>query len=116
MLYEVITISKQEISKLIAKEINIASILQNSCRKWDGGYVMSGLIGNGDSFIMRDPAGIRPAFYYQDDEVVVAASERPAIQTAFNLHSSKVQELPPGHALIIRKAGEVSLERFRDVV
>ncbi len=112
--YKAQGISKQEISKLIAKEINIASILQNSCRKWDGGYVMSGLIGNGDSFIMRDPAGIRPAFYYQDDEVVVAASERPAIQTAFNLHSSKVQELPPGHALIIRKAGEVSLERFRD--
>ncbi|MBN2640381.1 MAG: hypothetical protein JXR78_01875 [Victivallales bacterium] len=104
--------SKQEISKLIAENIDLQSVLSNSCKKWDGGYVMSGFIGNGDSFILRDPAGIRPAFFYQDDEVVVAASERPAIQTAFNISSDKVQELEPAHALIIKKNGDISIQRF----
>lgn len=104
--------SKQEISKLITENIDLQSVLSNSCKKWDGGYVMSGFIGNGDSFILRDPAGIRPAFFYQDDEVVVAASERPAIQTAFNISSDKVQELEPAHALIIKKNGDISIKRF----
>ena len=99
---------KAEISELIAKDLDVAAILNASSKKWDGGYVMAGMFGHGDAFVMRDPSGIRPAFYYKDDEVLVIASERPVIQTAFNVPIGKVQEIKPGHALIIKKDGAFS--------
>ncbi len=102
--------SKKDISPLIAKNIDIRNILSNSCKYWDGGYIITGLLGHGDSFIMRDPAGIRPAYYYYDDEIVVATSERPAIQTAFNISVEKIKEIEPGSALIIKKDGEIKME------
>lgn len=100
-------LSNVEITPLIEKGIDVADILRNSAEDFDGGYAMAGMIGHGDAFVLRDPNGIRPAYYYKDDEVVVVASERPAIQTAFNVHRSKVQEIQPGHALIIKKDGSV---------
>ncbi|HRY99071.1 MAG TPA: amidophosphoribosyltransferase, partial [Bacteroidales bacterium] len=99
---------KREITRMIAQNIDIPGILQHSSKYWDGGYVIAGLFGHGDAFVMRDPAGIRPAFFYQDEEVVVAASERPVIQTALNVKASAVQELQPGHALIMRRNGTVT--------
>lgn len=105
-----------EITHKISENLNIANILRRSAKTWDGGYAIAGIIGNGDSFILRDPAGIRPAFYYADDEIVVAASERPAIQTAFNIQLNSVKEIKPGHALIIKKDGTVSEEMFRQPV
>ncbi len=103
-----------EINQLIEKHLDVQRLLQRSCRKFDGGYVMGGLIGHGDAFVLRDPNGIRPAFYYHDDEVVVVASERPAIQTGFNIRYFQVNELKPGHALIIKKDGTVSEEQIKD--
>ncbi|HNF48437.1 MAG TPA: amidophosphoribosyltransferase [Chitinophagales bacterium] len=100
-------LSNYEITPLIEQQLNVAEILRNSAEDFDGGYAMAGMIGHGDAFVLRDPNGIRPAFYYKDDEVVVVASERPAIQTTFNIHRSKVQEIKPGHALIIKKDGSV---------
>ncbi len=99
----------KEISHRIAETIDMAKILKQSSENWDGGYVMAGMLGHGDSFILRDPAGIRPAFYYVDDEVVVAASERPVIQTTFNLREEQVSELTPGSALLVKKNGEFSV-------
>ena len=104
--------SNQEINDLIFEKLDIQRLLRRSCKKFDGGYVMMGLIGHGDAFVIRDPAGIRPAFYYQDDEIVVVASERPAIQTALNVHFSKVKELQRGHALIIKKNGSVNEKSY----
>ncbi|MDD5698437.1 MAG: hypothetical protein PHH77_07445 [Victivallaceae bacterium] len=104
--------SKREISELIAKKIDIDSMLKNACRSWDGGYVICGLLGHGDAFVIRDPAGIRPAFYYQDDEILVVTSERPPIQTAFNVPYDEIRELPPAHALVIRRDGKFSLKQF----
>jgi amidophosphoribosyltransferase len=101
-------VPRSEISALISKALDIPHILKASTREFDGGYVMCGIIGNGDMFVMRDPCGIRPAFYYADEEVVVVASERPAIQTAFGLKVSQVQEIKAGHALIVRKDGSYS--------
>lgn len=98
----------KEISGLIAKDLDIERILKNATDDFDGGYAMCGLIGHGDAFVMRDPNGIRPVSYYQDDEVVVVASERAAIQTAFNVKADKIQPIEPGHALIIKKDGEIS--------
>lgn len=100
-------LSNADITPLIEENLNIADILQNAAYDFDGGYAMAGMIGHGDAFVLRDPSGIRPAYYYKDDEVVVVASERPAIQTAFNMHRTKVQEIKPGHALIIKKDGSV---------
>ncbi len=100
-------LSKKEITQKIENKINIKQILKNSAKYWDGGYVMCGMIGHGDSFVLRDPNGIRPVHYYKDDEVVVVASERPVIQTAFNLPKEEIKEIKRGHALIIRKDGEV---------
>lgn len=100
-------LSNYEITPLIEQQLNVAEILRNSAEDFDGGYAMAGMIGHGDAFVLRDPNGIRPAFYYKDEEVVVVASERPAIQTTFNIHRSKVQEIKPGHALIIKKDGSV---------
>jgi len=104
--------SKNECSPLIAERLNIAKILKRAAKNWDGGYAMAGLIGHGDSFVLRDPAGIRPAYYYKDDEVVVVASERPVIQTVFNVGFDDVKELDPGHAIITKKSGEVSIEQI----
>ncbi len=103
-------LSKIEASKRIADELDVAKILRKSARRWDGGYAMAGILGHGDAFVVRDPAGIRPAYYYQDDEVVVIASERPVIQTAFNVSFENVHELEPGTGIIIKKDGRVSLE------
>ncbi len=100
--------SKAEISGLIAEHLDIQRILKAASKKWDGGYTMAGLFGHGDAFVLRDPNGIRPAFYYSDDEVVVVTSERPVIQTTFNVPIGKIKELTPGHALIIKKDGSFS--------
>ena len=97
-----------EISKMIAEDLDIQRILARSAKDFDGGYVMTGLIGHGDAFVLRDPNGIRPAYFYMDDEIVVAASERPAIQTTFGVPVDKVVEIQPGHALIVKKNGKVS--------
>lgn len=105
-------LSKREASPVIAEKLDIAKILKRASRGWDGGYAMAGLLGHGDSFVFRDPAGIRPAYFYEDDEIVVVASERPVIQTVFNVAYEKVQELQPGHALIIKKNGLVSQQEI----
>ncbi len=97
--------SKKEISPLIAEQLDIRSILSNASKYWDGGFVIAGLLGHGDAFVMRDPLGIRPAYYYKDDEIVVATSERPVIQTTFNVPLETIHELKPGHALIVKKDG-----------
>jgi amidophosphoribosyltransferase len=96
------------IYKKIGESLNVEGILKHASADWDGGYAMAGLFGHGDAFVLRDPAGVRPAFWYEDDEVCVVASERPVIQTAFNLKSEQIQELKPGHALIVRKDGKTS--------
>ncbi|MEY2739857.1 MAG: hypothetical protein RL259_1766, partial [Bacteroidota bacterium] len=105
--------SKQEASPVIGERLNIQRILERASRNFDGGYAMAGLLGHGDSFVMRDPAGIRPAYFYEDDEIVVVASERPVIQTVFNVAFEKVQELDPGSAIIIKKNGSVSVQEVR---
>ncbi len=102
------------ISKLIANDMDVAKILQKSARNWDGGYTIAGMLGHGDAFIMRDPVGIRPAFYYYNDEIVVAASERPAIQTAFNIPIEDIKEVKPGHALIVKKNGKITETMFSE--
>jgi amidophosphoribosyltransferase len=107
-------ISKKDASPLIAKELNIQKILKRASKNWDGGYAMAGLIGHGDAFVLRDPAGIRPAYYYKDDEVVVVASERPVIQTVFNVKIDEVKEIERAHALIIKKDGSVKTEQVLD--
>ncbi|HWK99170.1 MAG TPA: hypothetical protein VNQ55_04460, partial [Parapedobacter sp.] len=108
--------SNVEISGLIAEHLDIARILRKSAKTWDGGYTIGGIVGHGDAFIMRDPAGIRPAYYYVNDEVLVAASERPAIQTAFNVKFDAINEVKPGYALIIKKDGSITEEMFREPV
>ena len=105
-------LSKREASPVIAAKLDIAKILKRASRGWDGGYAMAGLLGHGDAFVFRDPAGIRPAYFYEDDEIVVVASERPVIQTVFNVPFEKVQELPAGNALIIKKNGIATLEEI----
>src|SRR5690554_3987499 len=105
-------LNKQKSSPYIAENLKLAKILRKSSSNWDGGYAMAGLLGHGDSFVLRDPAGIRPAYYYQDDEVVVVASERPVIQTAFNVKFEDVKELDPGYAIITKKNGEVKFKKI----
>ncbi len=102
--------SNRDISTMIEDNLDVRNILERSSKKWDGGYVVAGLIGHGDAFVTRDPWGIRPAHYYYDDEIVVVASERPVIQTALDVRVNDVKELKPGHALIIKKNGRVSEE------
>jgi len=102
--------SKKEASRLVEKNLDVASILRKSGKSWDGGYVMAGLIGHGDAFVIRDPYGIRPAYYYADEEVVVVASERPVIQTVFNTDTESVNEVPPGHSLILKADNTVKIE------
>jgi amidophosphoribosyltransferase len=106
--------SKQEISPLIAEHIDIGNILRRSSKSWDGGYAIAGILGHGDAFVLRDPAGIRPAYYYKDDEVVIVTSERPAIQTAFNVPLDSIHEIKPGYALIIKKNGKVKEEMIKE--
>ena len=106
--------SKKQATEEISKRLDVADILRRASKKWDGGYAMAGMMGHGDAFVLRDPAGIRPAFYYCDDEIVVVASERPVIQTAMNLPTDAVQELPPGSAIIVKKSGEVSIDSIKD--
>mgnify|MGYP002628264913 CR=1 FL=1 len=99
--------SNTEIYSKIAEKLDVEKILKRASEDWDGGYAMAGLFGHGDAFVLRDPSGIRPAFWYEDDEVCVVASERPVIQTAFNLKTEDIQELKPGHALIVKKTGSI---------
>ena len=103
-------LTKKEISSKIENEVNIQKILLKSSKHWDGGYVMCGLLGHGDAFALRDPSGIRPAYYYFDDEIAVVASERPVIQTAFNIKQDDIHEIKRGHALIIKKSGDISVQ------
>jgi len=105
-------LNKREASPVIADRLDIAKILNRSSKNLDGGYAMAGLLGHGDAFVFRDPAGIRPAYFYQDDEVVVVASERPVIQTVFNVSFESVQEIDPGSALIIKKGGDISMKQI----
>ncbi len=105
-------LTKREASPVIAEKLDIAKILKRASRGWDGGYAMAGLLGHGDAFVLRDPAGIRPAYFYEDDEIVVVASERPVIQTVFNVEFEKVKELLPGNALIIKKNNTVTVQEI----
>jgi amidophosphoribosyltransferase len=107
-------ISKRDASRVIADRLNIQKVLRRAAKSWDGGYAMAGMLGHGDAFVLRDPAGIRPAFYYKDDEIVVVASERPVIQTVFNVDIDDVKELDRGHALIVKKNGETNIEPVLD--
>ena len=109
-MYRQLGYNYKQITALIGEKMDVKSILTQSAIDFDGGYALAGMIGHGDAFVLRDPAGIRPAFWYADDEVVVVASERPAIQTAFALRTEQVNELKPGHAMIIRKDGSYSEE------
>lgn len=106
--------TNEEINQFIFDNLDLQRLLRRACKKFDGGYVMGGLIGHGDAFIIRDPNGIRPAYWYEDDEVVAMASERPAIQTALTVSAKYVKELEPGHALIIRRNGHVTEVPFID--
>lgn len=112
--YKILGYSNTDIYQKIAEQINLVKILKKASEDWDGGYAMAGLLGHGDAFVLRDPNGIRPAFWYEDDEICVVASERPVIQTAFNLKVDDIQELKPGHALIIKKNGNVSEELINE--
>ncbi|MFH4965967.1 amidophosphoribosyltransferase [Gaetbulibacter sp. M235] len=104
--------NKNECSPLIADRLNVAKMLKRAAKNWDGGYAMAGLLGHGDSFVLRDPAGIRPAYYYKDDEIVIVASERPVIQTVFNVKYEDVKELEPGHAIITKKSGKTVIKKI----
>ena len=105
-----------EITELIEQELDLGRVLQRACKDFDGGYAMAGMTGYGACFVARDPAGIRPAYFYADDEVVVVASEKPAIKTAFNVDYNQIQEVTPGHALIIDKAGEWKQQQFIELL
>ena len=112
--YKAAGLTNQEISEEIALHLDLQKIMKNASRDFDGGYAMVGMVGHGDAFVLRDPAGIRPAFYYKDDEVVVVASERPAIQTAFNVPIESIQPVKPGYALIIKKNGDISEQMVKE--
>jgi amidophosphoribosyltransferase len=103
-----------EISRMIADSLDVTKILKKSAKNWDGGYTIAGIFGHGDAFVMRDPAAIRPAYYYYNDEIVVATSERPAMQTAFNIPIEEIKEIQPGHALVVKKDGQISEEQFSE--
>lgn len=105
--------TNEEITGLIAENLDIQKILKDASKKWDGGYAMAGMFGHGDAFVLRDPNGIRPAHWYANDEVVVVTSERPQIMTAFNVPAESIKEISPGHALIIRKNGDVAEKQVR---
>lgn len=104
--------SNQEVNELIFKHLDVQRVISKAHKKFDGGYVMAGMIGHGDAFVIRDPSGIRPAFFYEDEEVVAMASERPAIQTAFNVPNEKIKEVEPGHVLAVKRDGRISMKPF----
>ncbi len=104
--------TNKEITEVIESELDLVKVLRRACKDFDGGYVMGGMVGHGDAFVARDPSGIRPAYYYADDEVVVVASEKPAIKTAFDIDYTDIKEIKPGHALIIKKNGDYAEHRF----
>jgi amidophosphoribosyltransferase len=106
--------SNRVISEMIADQINIGKILGEASKSWDGGYAIAGLIGHGDAFVMRDPWGIRPAFYYHDDEIAIVASERPVIQTVMDLKADQIHELDPGKAIVIKKNGQIQMAQVRE--
>lgn len=106
--------TKAEVTQKIIEEIDVFKVLERSVRKFDGGYVMAGMIGHGDAFILRDPNGIRPCYYYYDDEVIVAASERPAIQIAFDVNVRQIQELPPAEAMVIKRDGSFQIKPIQE--
>ena len=108
--------TKSAASPQIAELLSMEKVLRKASKKWDGGYTIAGLLGHGESFVFRDPAGIRPAFYYDDDEILVVASERPAIQTVFNVAFENILELPPGCALLTKKSGAVKLSQIQQAV
>lgn len=110
--YKSLGYSKKDITEKIVENLNLPEILRQAAVDWDGGYAMAGLVGHGDAFVLRDPNGIRPAFYYEDDEVIVVTSERPVIQTAFNVSVDLIKEIPPGNALIIKENCKVSLHEI----
>ena len=112
-MYRQLGYNHKQITQVICEKMDVKNILVQAAEDFDGGYALAGMIGHGDAFILRDPSGIRPTFWYADDEVVVAASERPAIQTAFDLQTDQVRELTPGHALIIKKDGSYGEEQIR---
>ncbi|MEQ8908363.1 MAG: amidophosphoribosyltransferase [Vicingaceae bacterium] len=111
--YKSLGYPKSEITGLISKNMKVHRILRNAAEDWDGGYTMAGMIGHGDAFVLRDPSGIRPAFYYEDEEVVVVTSERPAIQTAFNVPVDSIHEVEPGHAVIVKKDASLKIKEIR---
>jgi amidophosphoribosyltransferase len=106
--------SNRDISELIAEHLDVRKILEGSSKRWDGGYAIAGMFGHGDAFVLRDPWGIRPAYYYHDEEVAIAASERPVIQTVMNLKADQVHEVPAGHAFIVKKNGKITIEQVRE--
>jgi amidophosphoribosyltransferase len=106
--------TNREINQLIFDNLDVAKVVSKATKKFDGGYILGGLIGYGDAFMMRDPNGIRPAYWFEDDEIVVAASERPAIQTAFDIRYKYIKELDPGHVLVVKHSGEVTYGRFTE--
>lgn len=106
--------TNQDITDQIGNNLNVKGILEGASKRWDGGYTVAGMMGHGDVFAMRDPWGIRPAFYYHDEEIVIVTSERPAIQTAMNVEFDRVKQLPPGHALVVKKNGTISIDRIRE--
>ena len=106
--------NKKDASPFIEENLDLQNVLKRSSKNWDGGYAMAGLVGHGDAFVLRDPNGIRPTYFFEDDEVVVVASERPVIQTVFNVSINDVQELERGHALIIKKSGVTSVKKVLD--
>jgi len=112
--YKQLGYSRRQITGLIAEQLDVQRILKNSAEDWDGGYAMAGLFGHGDAFVLRDPSGIRPAFYYEDDEICVVTSERPVIQTAFNVPVEAIKDVPPGEALVIKRNGHSSLQSVRE--
>ena len=112
--YKSLGYAKEEISGIIAEKMKVHRILRNASEDWDGGYTMAGLIGHGDAFVLRDPSGIRPAFWYQDEEVVVVTSERPTIQTAFNVPLEEIHELEAGQAIIIKKDASVKFKQIKE--
>jgi amidophosphoribosyltransferase len=101
--------SNREVSEIIENEIDLQRVLRRACKDFDGGYTMAGLTGSGSAFVVRDPNGIRPAYFYADEEVVVVASEKPAIKTAFNIQYEQIEEVKPGHALVINKNGDFGM-------
>ena len=108
--------SNEEVTEVIEQELDVARILRRSCRDFDGGYAMAGLIGNGAGFVVRDPIGIRPAYYYADDEIVVVASEKPPIKTAFDIDYKQIKEIQPGNALIFNKDGSYGEYEMKEFI